>query len=195
MKVINYQFPKSSFLSMEKDLQLITDLMFRNKRLKKLLFHNTPKAMDERDLTDEETSGMFGKNIKIVPKLYIDGSVLNYIIINFDSFTPNATNPEFRDNVISFDIICHFNQWQLQDFQLRPFRIAAEIDTMLNNKHLTGIGTLQFLSANQIIINDEFAGISLMYSAVHGEEDKKDMPNPADEPQFILDFDEMYNNK
>jgi hypothetical protein len=88
---------------MEKDLQLITDMMFKNNRLKKLLFHNTKNALEERNLTPEETAALFGKNIKIVPKLYIDGSVLSYIIISFDNFTPNATNPEFRDNVISFD--------------------------------------------------------------------------------------------
>ena len=193
MKIVNYEFPKSSFLAMEKDLQLITDLMFKNKRLKKLLFHNVPHALKERDLTEEETYALFGKNIKIVPKLYIDGTVLNYIIISFDNFTPNATNPEFRDNVISFDIICHFDQWQLQDFELRPYRIAAEIDSMINDKHLTGIGTLQFLGANQIILNDEFAGLSLMYSAIQGEEDEKKMPNPANEEQFIKDFNEMFN--
>ena len=191
MKIVNYEFPKSSFLAMEKDLQIITDLMFKNKRLKKLLFHNVSTALDERDLSPEETSALFGKNVKIVPKLYIDGSVLNYIIISFDNFTPNATNPEFRDNVISFDIICHFDQWQLKDFQLRPYRIAAEIDSMINDKHLTGIGTLHFLGANQIILNDEFAGLSLMYSAIQGEEDKKKMLNPADEAQFIKDFNEL----
>jgi len=54
---------------------------------------------------------LFGKNIKIVPKLYVDGSVLNYIIVNFDNFTPNGNNPEFRDNIVEFDIICHFDQW------------------------------------------------------------------------------------
>lgn len=193
MKIVNYEFPKSSFLAMEKDLQLITDLMFKNKRLKKLLFHNVPNALNQRDLTEDETYALFGKNIKIVPKLYVDGSVLNYIIISFDNFTPNATNPEFRDNVISFDIICHFDQWQLKDFELRPYRIAAEIDSMINDKHLTGIGTLQFLGANQIILNDEFAGLSLMYAAIQGEEDKKKMPNPADEEQFIKDFNELFN--
>jgi hypothetical protein len=52
---------------------------------------------------------LLDRHIKIVPKLYIDGSVLNYIIISFDNFVPNATNPEFRDNLISFDIICHFD--------------------------------------------------------------------------------------
>jgi len=106
---------------------------------------------------------LFGKNIKIVPKLYVDGSVLNYIIINFDNFTPNGNNPEFRDNIVEFDIICHFDQWQLDDFQLRPYRIAAELDSMFDEKHLTGIGTLQFLGANQIILTDEFAGLCLMF--------------------------------
>ena len=195
MKITNYQFPKSSFLAMEKDLQLITNMMFKNNRLKKLLFHNTRNALEERNLTPEETAALFGKNIKIVPKLYIDGSVLSYIIISFDNFTPNATNPEFRDNVISFDIICHFDQWQLQDFQLRPYRIAAEIDTMFNDQRLTGIGTLHFLGANQIILNDEFAGVSLMYSAVQGEEDKKNMPNPADEEAYIEEFNKLFNEQ
>ena len=40
----------------------------------------------------------------------------------------------------------------MNDFQLRPYRIAAELDTMFNNKHLTGIGTLKFLGANQMNI-------------------------------------------
>ena len=193
MKIVNYEFPKSRFLAMEKDLQLITDMMFKNERFKKLLFHTVPTALNERKLTEKETYSLFGKQIRIVPKLQIDGSVLNYIIISFDNFTPNASNPEFRDNVISFDIICHFDQWQLEDFQLRPYRIAAEIDTMFNNKHLSGIGELQFLGANQLILNDEFAGLSLMYSAIQGEEDKKGMPNPADEEQFIKDFNELFN--
>ena len=94
------------------------------------------------------------KNIKIVPKLIIDGTVLNYIIVGFDNFVTNGTNPEFRDNIISFDIICHFDQWQLDDFNLRPYRIAAELDFLFNNTHLTGIGTLQFLGCNQILINE-----------------------------------------
>ena len=193
MKITNYQFPKSSFLAMEKDLQIITDLFLRNDRLKKLLFHNVPTALKERGLTDEETYGLFGKNIKIVPKLYIDGSVLTYIIISFDNFTPNATNPEFRDNVISFDIICHFDQWQLKDFQLRPYKIAAELDFMFNDRRLSGIGKLEFLGANQMILTDEYAGLCLMYQAIHGEEDRKNMPNPAEQERFETNFNEMFN--
>ena len=182
--------PKSSFLSTEKDLNLITSAMLKNERLKRLLHYTTRDALDRNNLTEDETLSLFGKNIKLVPKLTVDGSVLNYIIISFDNFTPSG-NPEFRDNIIEFDIICHFDQWQLQDFALRPYKIAAEIDSMLNGKHLTGIGELNFLGANQIILTDEFAGICLMYSAVHGEEDKKFMPNPKDEEQFLEDWKEF----
>ena len=193
MKIVNYEFPHSSFLSVEKDMEIITNKFFKNDRLKKLLYYTTKNALDEKNIGEEETYALFGKNIKIVPKLQIDKEVLNYIIIGFDNFTPNAKNPEFRDNIISFDIICHFDQWQLNGFQLRPYKIAAEIDSMFNNKHLTGIGTLQFLGANQLIINDEFAGIGLMYQAIHGEEDKKNMPNPIEQDKFEKEFNAMWN--
>ena len=193
MKIVNYQFPKSSFLSINKDLEILINLFLKNERLKKLLYYTTNDALEKNNIGEEASLELFEKNIKIVPKLYIDGSVLNYIIISFDNFTPNATNPEFRDNIISFDIICHFDQWQLQGTELRPYRIAAEIDTLLEHQRLTGIGQLEFLGANQLPLNDEFAGISLMYQAIHGEEDKKDSLNPKDQKDIEENFDKIFN--
>ena len=166
-------------------------MLLRNPRLKKMLYYTTPDCLNKPAVSEDQTIELFGKNIKMVPKLYVDNSVLNYIIISFDNFTPNATNPEFRDNIIEFDIICHFDQWTMKDFQLRPYRIAAEIDSMFNEKHLTGIGTLKFLGGNQIILTDEYAGLCLMYQAIHGEEDKIKMLNPKDQEQFEKDFNEL----
>ena len=193
MKVQRYFPPKSSFLSIEKDLEIITNEIVQNNRIKKLLYYTTRDALSKKNLTADESLDLFGKNIKLVPKLYVDGSVLNYIIINFDNFTVNGTNPEFRDNIIEFDIICHFDQWQLDDFQLRPYRIAAELDSMFNGKHLTGIGELQFLGANQIILTDEYAGLCLMFSAIHGEEDKAPMATPEQQEQFKVDFEQQHH--
>lgn len=190
MKIEGYQVPKSSFLAQEKDMGIIVDKIMKNSRLKKLLYYNTKDALDRPALTEDQSLELFGKNIKTVPKLYVDGSVLTYIIISFDNFV-QSSNPEFRDNIVEFDIICHFDQWQLKDFALRPYKIAGELDSMLDGKRLTGIGLLEFLGANQIILTDEYAGLCLMYKAWHGEEDKKFMPNPADDPQFIKDFKEM----
>ena len=194
MRIDNVKMPKSSFLSMEKDTSLIVNKMLDNPRLKRLLYYTSKDALNRPNLNEDQSLDLINKNIKIVPKLYVDGSVLNYIVINFKNFTPSE-NPEFRDNIIEFDIICHFDQWQLKDFQLRPYRIAAEIDSIFDKTHLSGIGELEFLGANQIILTDEYAGLCLMYAAIHGEEDKKFMPNPADEEQFLADFNKMFNDK
>ena len=194
MKKETYTYPHSSFLSIEKDMNIIINKMFENDRLKKLLYYNTKDCLNKPKLTEEQTLSLINKQIKMVPKLYVDKSVLNYIIISFDNFTP-SDNPEFRDNIVEFDIICHFDQWQMNDFKLRPYRIAAEIDMLFNNQKMTGIGELQFLGANQVILTDEFAGLCLMYQAVHGEEDKKYMPNPNEEKDFIVDFNQIFNQK
>lgn len=183
---------QTSFLSVEKDMETIVTEIFKNERIKKLLYHTSKEALSMSELTDEQTASLFTNNVKIVPKITVDKDVLNYIIVSFDNFTGNATNPEFRDNIISFDIICHFDQWHLGNFKLRPYRIAAELDGMLNGKHLSGIGTLEFLGCNQIILNDEFGGLSLMFLAIHGEDDK--VPHP-DTPEFMKEaFEELYKN-
>ena len=195
MKIETYQYPKSSFLSVEKDMSLITSYLLKNERLKKLLFYTTPDCLDKPQLTDKQSIGLIHKNIKIVPKLYVDGSVLNYIILGFDNFAPNRNNPEFRDNIVEFDIICHFDQWNLQDFQLRPYRIAAEIDSMLDNQKLTGIGRLQFMGATQILLTDEYAGLCLMYQAIHGGEDELNAPREQDEADIIKNFNQIFNKK
>ena len=194
MKINTYTFPESSFLSLEKDMGIIVDMIMKNNRLKKMLYYTTKDCMNKPNLTEQETISLFGRQIKTVPKLFVDGSVLNYVIISFDNFTPNQTNPEFRDNIIEFDIICHFDQWQMRDFELRPYRIAAEIDSMFNNKRLTGIGDIEFLGANQMILTDEYAGICLMYKAIHGEEDKINAANPKVNQELNQNFDAMFNN-
>ena len=192
MIIKNYSIPHSSFMSVDKDLSLITSWMLKNKNLCKMLYYTDRDALDRPNLTEEQKYSLMNKQIKIVPKIYVDNSVLAYIIISMDNFTPSE-NPQFRDNIITFDIICHFDQWHLQDFQLRPYRIAAELDSMFNNEHLTGIGELHFMGASQIILSDEFAGLTLMYQAVHGGEDKKNTPNPNDQQKMINDFNELFD--
>ena len=194
MRIDNYENPHSSFLSVEKDLELITNKMLKNERLKRLLYYTTKDALDKDNIGEDASYELFENNIKIVPKLYIDNSVLNYIIITFDDFLPNNTNPEFRDNIISFNIICHYDQWKLKGMQLRPYKIAAELDSMFNNKYLTGIGKLMFIGGGQISINDEYGGFMLNYQAIHGDEDKKNLSNPIENDKFIQEFNEMWND-
>jgi hypothetical protein len=42
-------------------------------------------------------------------------------------------------------------------------------------------------------MSDEFAGLCLIYNAIHGGEDKKFMLNPDDEEQFLENFNNIYD--
>ena len=75
MKIENYQFNKSSFLSVEKDFSLIVDKILKNPRLKKLLYYTTKDALHREALTEEQSIGLIGKQIKNVPKLYVDSCI------------------------------------------------------------------------------------------------------------------------
>lgn len=182
---------KSSFLSVEKDMNIIVDRIIENKRLQKLLYYTVPEALEQKDLTQEQLVSLFQTNIRTVPKLSIDPKLRNYILIRFDDFVPNNSNPQFRNNLLQFFIICHFEQWPIKDFQLRPYKIAAELDSMFSQARFSGIGRLEFAGMNQVTLNADFAGFALSYYAIHGEEDKAPMLNPLDQAQFEEDFKEM----
>jgi hypothetical protein len=125
------------------------------------------------DLTVEETKKLIdGGYIRFVPKFNIDEELKSYIYVAFDNFITNPENPEFRNNTIAFHVLCNYDQWNLGDFKLRPFKIAGEIDSMLDNQRLTGIGTINFLGADLNLINETFGGVTLVYEIIHGEEDK-----------------------
>ena len=171
---------------------IILNKILGNPRILRLLYYTSKDALDKPDLNDDQILELLEKNIKIVPKIKVDKEVINYLVISFNNFI-ESSNPEFRDNVIEFDIICHLDNWQLKDFQLRPFKIAGELDQMFNNNKFTNVGRLEFLSAQEKVLSDEYAAVCLKYLAYHGGEDKIRQPNPNDEERFLKDFKNRTN--
>jgi hypothetical protein len=53
MKIDGLNIPKSSFLSMEKDTGIIIDKMFKNERLKRLLYYNSRDALKRSNITED----------------------------------------------------------------------------------------------------------------------------------------------
>ena len=190
MKIERYKMPKSSFLSVDKDIASICEMLMENDRICRLLYRTNNNPMQESNLTEEEKIKLFtDKYIRTVPRISVDSQVLNYVIISFENFLPNRRNNEFRDNDILIDIVCHFDQWTLADGQIRPFRLAGEIDSILNGAKLSGIGTLEFKGADQMIYSGEFGGITLLYRAVHGDDDKQNFENPVEQELFLKEFE------
>ena len=175
---------RSSFLSCEKDTETILQRLFIESRpysdtLKKLLIVNTKdcltadgakanamqKAIDSKNLKtliDEQY-------IRLSPKIRLGEheEVKAYVLISFDNFTPNANNPEYRDCTVTFDIVCHTDYWNLDNYQQRPLKIVVYIDGILNETKLSGIGNFHFMGCNQLILNEDLSGYTLMYRAVH----------------------------
>jgi len=176
----------SSFLSIEKDIEkILTKLFFDNqihsKQLLRLLVINTrdclsnPTKPDYIEKIDNMSLAKLIQEgyIKLAPKIAMPEheKVKAYIILSFDNFSPNATNPQFRDCTIHFDIICHTDYWTMDNYQIRPIKIAGYIDGILNNAKLTGIGTLNFMGCNELVLDEVLSGYTLSYRAIHGSDD------------------------
>lgn len=177
----------SSFLSCEKDIEEILRKLFISSKpysdyLKKLLVINTQDCLDntesvtiQQKIADMSLAKMRQEGyIKLEPKIRFGEheEVKSYIIISCDNFTPNTTNPHYRDCTVTFDIICHTDYWDIGNYRVRPLKIAGYIDGILNKARLSGIGTFQFMGCNQLVLNEELSGYTLMYRAVHGNDDK-----------------------
>jgi len=175
----------SSFLSCEKDMEAILRKLFVDSRpysdvLKRLLVINNKDCLDTTNENYTQKISGIGLAelrdmgyIKIEPKIEFGEheEVKAYLMIEFNNFSPNNTNPEFRDCVIDFNIICHTAHWDLGDYQLRPIKIMGYIDGLLNKTRLSGIGTLQFMNANEIVLDENLSGYLLRYAAIHGSDD------------------------
>jgi hypothetical protein len=175
---------KTSFYSCEKDAEIIIQKLFADgnsysAQLKRLLVLNTKDCLDSSNqnynkiIANTSVKDLIeGNYITLVPKIKMKEheEVKSYIILSFDNFV-ETSNPEFRDCTVSFDIICHTDYWDLGDYKLRPLKIAGIIDGILNDSKLTGIGELQFLGLNQLILSEELAGYTLTFQATHGSDD------------------------
>ena len=163
---------------MPKDAAIIIDRILSNPNLLRLLVYETRDWQSQPLPNGEQIKELFTSHqISSVPKIKIDSKEKTYIRLTYGTVIRNASNPEYRDNTFGIDIICHYDNWDLGDFELRPYRVAGEIDAMLDKTHLTGIGELEFVSATPYVYNEEFAGVSLTYLAVRGHEDQKNPIN------------------
>jgi len=183
---------KSTFLSCETDQETIWRRLFIESRpysdkLKRLLVLNTADCLDDSQVQYQEIIDQMNlqdlkdkQYLKNVPKLEFGEheEVKAYILLEFDDFIPTS-NPQYRDCTITFSIICHLDYWELDDYKLRPYQIAGYIDGILNGTKLSGIGTLQFMGASEIVMNEYLGGIVLRYIATHSNADDSENLDPT----------------
>lgn len=176
---------QSSFLSCEKDVEIILNKLFVESQqysnwLKRLLVINNKDCLNphiakyDDIVRGYDVKALHDKQyIRLTPRLEFPEheDVKSYILVSFDNFTTNSANERFRDCMVNFDILCHTNHWELDGLRVRPLMIAGYIDGILNLSKLSGVGQFVFLGCNELVLNQELAGYSLSYQAVHFTED------------------------
>lgn len=175
----------SSFMSLPQDLESIWRMLLIDVKpwcdnLKRLLIINEPDCLDfnqtqyQREIERFDLHRLHEEQyIRSSPRILLSEheQVKTYLMVQFDDFVPTE-NTQYRDCVINFSIVCHLDVWEIEDYGLRPWLIAGYVDGILDKARLTGIGTLQFSGAAQMILNEHFAGVTMNYVATHGHDDE-----------------------
>lgn len=196
----------SSFFSCAQDTETILKQLFvksnpYSNRLKRLLVINNPDCLnqnnqsyqqliDSKPLSVLRKEGYIRTNPKIARKQF--QNIKSFILLTYDNFSSNVIDPKFMDCTVNFDIICYDDEWDLQNFQIRPIVIAGYIDGILNsisddnkiawqnrgsssNIKLSGMGEYYFLGLNLVVLNEDISMYTLSYRALHFTEDKQKM--------------------
>lgn len=154
----------SSFMTVENTLAQVTELLLKNDRLKRLLYYTDPKALHLPKLTPAQSLTLIGDQIRIIPKLEVDYEAKPFIILTMDNFVPNQDMTTFRYCTLGIDIIVPYKFWNLENFKLRPYAIAGEIDAMINKSNQTKLGIADFAGAKMLLVNSEVGGLTLYYN-------------------------------
>lgn len=142
----------------------IANKLMQNQRLCRLLKYQVRDPFDEEKYEDVDGVSLLNKQIMIVPKIFDDSTEkTSYVVAIFSNFVTNSLNPDFKLSTVRFDIACPYDEWVLNEKSLRPYLMMQEIDDMFNGAQMAGIGTLQFVRAESIVLTPQIGGYSMLY--------------------------------
>ena len=142
----------------------IANRLMQSQRLCRLLKYQVKDPFDTEKYDNVDGLDLLNKQILIVPKIFDDSTEkMSYVTAVFSSFVVNQFNKEFKLATIRFDIACPYDEWTLNEQSLRPYLIMQEIDNIFNGAQMAGIGTLQFVRADAIVLTPQIGGYSMTY--------------------------------
>ena len=142
----------------------IANKLMRNQRLCRLLKYPVRDPFDEKKYKNVDGIELLNKQIMIMPKIFDDSTEkTSYIVAMFSNFVTNALNPDFKLSTVRFDVACPYDEWVMDEQSLRPYLMMQEIDDMFNGAKMSGIGTLQFVRAESIVLTPQIGGYSMLY--------------------------------
>lgn len=115
------------------------------------------------DTIAESQEFILGKRVLLVPRVPAEEERGSFIVCIIDDFTLSS-NKQFKPNKILFDVMCHHDDWLLEN-TLRPFVIMQQIDNIFNNRKMS-IGNIEFGGCRSIVLTPTMIGYQLVYKNV-----------------------------
>lgn len=141
----------------------IANKLMQNQRLCRLLKYQVRDPFN-KEYPDIDGVELLNKQIMIMPKIFDESTEkTSYVVAMFSNFVTNIINPDFKLSTVRFDIACPYDEWVLNDKSLRPYLMMQEIDETFNGAQMAGIGTLQFVRAESIVLTPQIGGYSMLY--------------------------------
>ncbi len=142
----------------------IANKLMSNQNLCRLLKYEVRDPFNKEKYADVDGVDLLNKQIMIVPKIFDDSTEkTSYVVAMFSGFTTNTLNPDYKLSTVRFDVACPYDEWVLDERSLRPYLIMQEIDDMFNGAQMAGIGTLQFVRADSLVLTPQIGGYSMLY--------------------------------
>ena len=153
------------FAVMGENLFRIVSKIASNQTICRLLKYLDEEPLEKtEDKPDIDGLSLLNSHLIIVPKIpEPDPEERAFIIVVFDKFIVNGDNPDFKLSTIRFDIVCPFNEWIVNGDNLRPYLLMQEVDNLFNQAKLSGIGNLQFLRCEPLVLSPQMGGYTMYY--------------------------------
>ncbi|HEY8805864.1 MAG TPA: hypothetical protein VIM42_12320 [Clostridium sp.] len=152
----------SRFDELNNNIMTVLLKIIDNKNLCKLVNYNSYDPLSEADMEDS-SSLLFDKIYPYPFTPDVDSIASTQINVMFDNFQLGKDNPAFKNNQLTFVVICHSKLWRMNGM-LRPFAIMKEIDSLFNSVNGLGVGKMKFVSSNIMWVNANYSGYRISYS-------------------------------
>lgn len=152
------------FKVMSDNLFKIVNKLIKNKKVCRLLKYQNSMPLSPA-LPEVDGIDLLNKQIVIVPKVpENDDKECSFIIVVFDKYVVNPQNADFKLSTLRFEIVCPYEEWLLDESNLRPYMLMQEIDDMFNQEKISGMGKLQFSHCVPLTLSPQMGGYTMYYN-------------------------------
>lgn len=157
-------YSNTRFGSVSKNFNRIVNRFVEDEELIRLLVRTDSDAKDDTvPITREEKDQALNRSIRTTPVNPKDKVLENFIFVGVSNIVPLGNGNSVSYAVI-IDIACNIQNWVLDDGTMRHIEILGRIDALLNATKMDSFGSVRFIGANALKINEEMSGLTAIYS-------------------------------